>query len=94
MSQTIDQFKKAAPTHEQIAARAKEIYLARGNQPGHEVDDWLQAEYELLQLPIDKIAELDAQKSTRQKSKRTGVKKSTLVALVQIALALGSAKLT
>jgi hypothetical protein len=30
-----------------IAARAYELYLARGGQPGHEVEDWLRAEEEL-----------------------------------------------
>ena len=30
------------PAEEQIRARAHEIYLARGSQPGHEKDDWLQ----------------------------------------------------
>jgi len=38
---------KRAPTHEQIAARSYELYLARGSQPGHEQEDWLQAEREL-----------------------------------------------
>ena len=37
----------APPTHEQIATRSFEIYLARGAQPGHEVDDWFQALREL-----------------------------------------------
>jgi hypothetical protein len=35
------------PTHEEIAGRAYEIYLARGGQHGHDVEDWLQAEHEL-----------------------------------------------
>jgi len=30
-----------------IARRAYELYLARGSEPGHEVEDWLQAEAEL-----------------------------------------------
>ena len=50
------------PTEIQIRARAYEIFLERGGQPGHETDDWLQAEYELMQLPIEKIAELDPPK--------------------------------
>lgn len=33
--------------HEEIRRRAYEIYLERGGQPGHELDDWLQAEREL-----------------------------------------------
>jgi Protein of unknown function (DUF2934) len=32
---------------EEIRRRAYEIYLERGEQPGREVDDWLQAEREL-----------------------------------------------
>jgi len=32
---------------EEIKRRAYEIYLERGEQPGRELDDWLQAEREL-----------------------------------------------
>jgi len=32
---------------EKIRLRAYEIYLERGEQPGRELDDWLQAEREL-----------------------------------------------
>ena len=35
------------PTFEAVAKRSYEIYLARGAQPGHEVEDWLTAEAEL-----------------------------------------------
>ena len=35
------------PTEEAIRARAYEIYLARGQEPGHETEDWSQAESEL-----------------------------------------------
>ena len=31
----------------EIRGRAYEIYLARGSQPGRELEDWLQAEREL-----------------------------------------------
>jgi len=33
---------------ERIRQRAHEIYLARGGEPGHDLDDWLQAEREIL----------------------------------------------
>ena len=33
--------------HEEIRRRTYEIYLERGEQPGRELDDWLQAEREL-----------------------------------------------
>ena len=31
----------------QIRQRAHEIYAARGGEPGHDVEDWLQAEREV-----------------------------------------------
>ena len=30
-----------------IARRAYDLYLTRGSEPGHDVEDWLQAEREL-----------------------------------------------
>ena len=33
--------------HQNIRIRAYEIYLQRGEQPGRDLDDWLQAEREL-----------------------------------------------
>jgi hypothetical protein len=35
---------------EEIRRRAYEIYLERGEQPGGELDDWLQAELELAAI--------------------------------------------
>jgi hypothetical protein len=35
------------PSYDSIAKRSYEIYLERGAQPGHEVEDWLAAEAEL-----------------------------------------------
>jgi len=39
---------EAASLREQIESRAHEIYLYRGAEPGHELDDWLQAEREIM----------------------------------------------
>ena len=39
---------KLAPTHDEIAKRAYEIYLGRGQSEGNAAQDWLQAERELL----------------------------------------------
>jgi len=33
----------------EVAQRAYELYQARGGEPGHELDDWLQAEREIAQ---------------------------------------------
>ena len=38
---------RPAPTHEQIAQRAFEFYLARGDGEGDALGDWLSAEREL-----------------------------------------------
>jgi hypothetical protein len=59
------------PTPHEIAARAYEIFRERGCQPGHEMDDWLQAEYELMQLPIRKLAELKPAKPASKRAKRS-----------------------
>lgn len=40
----------SAESDEGIRGRAYEIFLARGAEPGHELDDWLQAERELQTL--------------------------------------------
>ena len=42
-------------SREEIRRRAYEIYLGRGEEPGTEIEDWLQAERELMgdQLKID-----------------------------------------
>jgi hypothetical protein len=39
----------ARPSDEAISQRAYELYLQRGSVPGHENDDWLQAEAELME---------------------------------------------
>jgi hypothetical protein len=44
-----EQAAKLAPTQEDIARRAYEIYLERGGAPGRELEDWARAERELAQ---------------------------------------------
>ena len=78
--------KRDGLSEEKVRARAYQIYKERGGQPGHEMDDWLQAEYELLQLPIHKIAEIDPALAGKQKRFR----KTALVSLVQAAMLIGS----
>jgi outer membrane protein TolC len=45
---------------ERILRRAYELYLQRGNQSGSEIDDWLQAEEEMLQAQEQVIDEAKA----------------------------------
>lgn len=81
--------KVADPTEEQIRRRAHEIYVASGCTPGHDVDNWLQAEYDLRQLPVRKIAELEP-----PKTKPSRIKKPSLVAFVHSAVILGAGALS
>jgi hypothetical protein len=69
------------PRTEQIAARAYQLYLERGRTDGHDVDDWLQAEYELMQLPVRKLAEIDPTPVARGKHRT-----KSIVDLVRTAL--------
>jgi hypothetical protein len=41
-----------SPTHDEIARRAFELYVARGHADGAAVNDWLRAESELATTPI------------------------------------------
>jgi hypothetical protein len=57
------------PAQNQIRARAFEIYLQRGAQPGHELDDWLQAEFELTHAPLH-VVQLQPIRARRNLSQR------------------------
>ena len=61
------QQRKQIPTEAEIRQRAQEIYLARGGRPGREIDDWLQAEYELMQVPVAELAKLATPKPKRRR---------------------------
>jgi hypothetical protein len=43
----------AAHLHTRIAERAYRLYEERGSEPGHETEDWLQAEEEILNGQTD-----------------------------------------
>jgi hypothetical protein len=70
-------------THQQIAARAYQLWLEHGRPSGRDLDDWLQAEYELLQLPTEKIEEMNPPKQPKGEPKR-----KTLVDVVRQAAVL------
>lgn len=40
------------PSHDEISRRAYEIHVERGGIPGHELEDWLQAESELRSVAL------------------------------------------
>ena len=70
------------PTEVEIRQRAQELFLTRGGRPGREIDDWLQAEYELTQLPVSRLAKLATPKPKRAKL--------AVAQVVQAALLLGA----
>jgi hypothetical protein len=48
---------KALSLEERIRQRAYELYLRRGNRPGSEIDDWLQAEEQIRRAEEEAIDE-------------------------------------
>jgi hypothetical protein len=52
MSKANDARATGRPTEGEISARAFELYLQRGSVPGYELDDWLQAEAELVSQAV------------------------------------------
>jgi hypothetical protein len=89
MKQQVKNVVRQLPTQEEIAQRAKQIFQDRGSQSGHEVDDWLQAEYELVQLPVNKIAEIAPAQANKGR-----IRNSALVSIVQFALFLSASGIT
>lgn len=48
-SESQPQTASGSPTREEIELRAHQIYVERGGVQGRDVEDWLQAERELLE---------------------------------------------
>ncbi len=40
--------RRTSPTHDEIAQLAYSLYESRGRQEGHQLEDWLSAEQELV----------------------------------------------
>lgn len=59
----------AQVTHDEVARRAYDLFLARGCEHGRDLDDWLQAERELRGT----LNARRARKSSRQASRKTEV---------------------
>ena len=43
------QWQNQPNAQQSIQERAYELYLKRGQEPGHELEDWVQAEHEVRQ---------------------------------------------
>jgi hypothetical protein len=64
------QIAERYPTREEIELRAYQIYVERGGAQGNDLEDWLQAEFELI----------EQYGKTDQTAKATGVKIHAMVA--------------
>ncbi len=53
----MDRLSTSLTIEEQIKARAYELYVQRGNESGSELDDWLQAEDEVLRAQEERLNE-------------------------------------
>ena len=51
------------PLEERIRQRANELYLERGNQFGSQLDDWLQAEEEIIHARQDALIDEASEES-------------------------------
>ena len=49
--------KETLSLEERIRLRAHQLYVQRGNQPGSDLDDWLQAEEEIRKAEEEAIDE-------------------------------------
>ena len=54
--------KSNRPSEEQIRTRAREIFVQNGSQPGHDLENWLRAERELMQSSGRPVKELEPPK--------------------------------
>ena len=71
------------PTHAEIAERAYQIYVASGRKSGHDEDNWLQAEYELMKQPVAELVKI-----SERKPSRIPASVKLLVGVVQAAIVL------
>ena len=79
-----DAFSSAGSAHqanpEAIARRAYELFQQRGAEPGHEIEDWLQAEAELTANTHDIGDRLDGVPEARSSSDTESASTSTSTA--------------
>ena len=56
--------RSVSNNHEVIAQRAYALYLSRGRENGHDVEDWLQAERELREATSVEPTEFGVRRNT------------------------------
>lgn len=60
-----DEKRAEAPTKELVAAKAFELYCARGCEDGHDTEDWLEAEVLLAAPAVESAPDADRVKEDR-----------------------------
>jgi hypothetical protein len=55
-------------SHDDVARRAYELFQARGSEPGHDLEHWLDAERELSHTPASEVT--DEGRSRKQAGER------------------------
>ena len=58
--------ERREPSRQEITRLAYALYLQRGSEHGHDVDDWVAAEKELTDKPVVGPAETRAVQASRQ----------------------------
>jgi len=61
-------FERRAPSGEEIARRAHELYIQRGGEHGKDVEDWVRAEKELKAEPVAEPAKTRPAQGVRNAS--------------------------
>jgi Protein of unknown function (DUF2934) len=58
------------PTETQVRQQAFEFYLGRGCLPGHDLDDWFQAEHDLTLLVVSESDEVNSTQTKKSGRKQ------------------------
>jgi hypothetical protein len=67
-----EQHEMKTPSRDDVARRAYELFQARGAEPGHDLENWLEAERELSRTAEDEVhdqsGEVDAIESAERRA--------------------------
>src|SRR5437763_1642117 len=74
-------FEEMESTFKKVKAKAYELFLTRGGEPGHEVEDWLLAERQLMGLPDTELTEKEREFQARIQMQGLDAKEIRVIAL-------------
>jgi HSP20 family protein len=74
-------FEELESIAEKVRNRAYELFLMRGEVPGHDVDDWIQAERQLMWLPETELSEKEKEFQARINVQGLDAKDIRIIAL-------------